>query len=311
MILRAVYTLVVIIGLTSCAGEQKGHDEIQTPKPDRKTTIEILNGKLISAAITNNTDVLQSLYTKNALLLAEYMPIIDGNTGIVQYYDQIFKRQNLKTYEKEISEIFDFGKVILEIGVYKKSFENAQEQAGQYWNIWRLQEDGNLLLDAESFGLFNPLENPSALTVDAVQGTVWGTQKIRMNVAIPLEFDAYAALMENTVRDRDTKKVLEMYTTDGAYTPFSDTTKVGAENLSKHYYAYHKNPVIIDSIETATYDYLLVPNGVIRFTQFYVEWTVPGYSGKSQGTGISYCTRQADNSLKIHRQIAHHTHLHQ
>lgn len=306
---RAVFIMTLAAAFLSCAGEQKNNDQDTPTKSDRWAEIEALNHQLTSAALTNNFTKVQPLYTEHPLLLAEYMPIIDSKDGIAQYYDQLLKRQTLETFEKEISELFDFGKTVLEIGVYKKSFKNAKNQSGQYWNIWQLQEDGSLLLSAESYGLFNPLEDPSILTVNSIQGAVWDTQKVRGQVKIPLEFDAYAALMENIVRDRDTKKLLQLYTEDGAYTPFADTTKMGAENLSKHYHAYHKNPVTIDSIETSTYDYLPVSDGVIRFTQFYVEWTVPGFSGKNQGTGVSYWKRQEDNTLKIHRQIGHHIHF--
>lgn len=309
MIFRTVITIVTILSLFSCSRKQKSTGEVKTSELSLKVKIETLNNALIAAAMARDFTKAEHLYSENIILLAEYMPIVESKAGIQKYFTEIFKRQNLKIFEKETSEIFDFGETIIEIGVFKKSFENTKNQTGQYWNIWKLQEDGTLLLSAETYGLFFPLENPSTLVVDSIPGTVWNSLQVRKGVKIPLEFDAYSALMENIVRDRDTEKILELYTEDGSYTPFVDTTKAGKENLTKHFYAYHKNPVVIDSIESSTYDFILVPNGVIRFTQFYVEWTVPGFSGKNQGSGIQYWKRQENNALRLHRQIGHHTYL--
>jgi len=286
MIFKAVITIVTILSFFSCSRKQKSNDKVETSELGLKVKIETLNNTLITAAMARNFTKAEHLYSENIVLLAEYMPIVEGKAGIQKYYTEIFKRQNLKSFKKETSEIFDFGETIVEIGVFEKSFEKTKSQTGQYWNIWELQENGTLLLSAETYGLFIPLENPSTLVVDSIPGTVWNNLQVRKGVEIPLEFDAYSALMENIVRDRDTEKILELYTKDGSYTPFADTTKAGKENLSKHFYAYHKNPVVIDSIEGSTYDFILVPNGVIRFTQFYVEWTVPSFSGKNKGTGI-------------------------
>lgn len=270
--------------------------------------IETLNAALIEASKQKDVSRLVEFYAEDALLLAEYQPLVDGKSGIKQYYSTIFQRQELRSYTKQHHELFNFGKVLLEIGVFEKEFHTQASQKGQYWQIWEIDAEGEFRLAAETFGFFRDLKNPQNLVVDSLEGAVWQLRS-REGVQIPLEFDAYSALMENIVRDRDTPKVLELFTEDAFYTPFADTTKTGIENLSTHYYAYHKNPVRIDSIEGSTYDYIPVSDGVIRFTQFYVEWTVPGYSGKNEGTGISYWRRQADNSLKIHRQIAHHTYF--
>lgn len=305
---KRVLILTVIISITfSCTNVDK-KQEATLSDSEVKKKILTLNNALVEAAMSKNFDQVADIYAEDALLLAEYNPLIDGKAGIKKYYTEIFKRQNPRTYKKEMTELFNFGKTVLEIGTFQKFFADQEEQSGPYWNVWELQEEGILLLKSETFGFFDQIENPSTLVVDSIPECIW-KMRARENIQIPLEYNAYGALMENIVRDRDTKKLLELYTEDGSYTPYLDTTKAGAINLSTHYYAYHKNPVVIDSIETSTYDYILVPNGVIWHTQFYVEWTVPELSGKNEGTGIVYWKRQDENSLRIHRQIGHHTYF--
>lgn len=294
--------------ILSCSQKMDSSSQTDFSEAKLRQQIRALNTRMTQATQEEDIQTLMSVYTDKALLLAEYQPLIDGKTGIRGYYSEMFRRQDIRSYTKETQEIFDFGETILEIGIFQKELPKQETQRGEYWNIWTRTFDETLHLSAETFGFFHHLENPASQLVDSLTENVWnlGARKGRQ---IPLEFDAYAALMENIVRDRDTPKALELYTEDGSYTPFADTTKHGTANLSKHYYAYHENPVVIDSIEGSTYDFILVPDGVIRYTQFYVEWTVPDYSGKNEGTGISYWRRQPDNSLKIHRQIAHHTYF--
>ncbi|MGB3151700.1 MAG: hypothetical protein WBB27_13655 [Maribacter sp.] len=301
---RILILSAVILAAIGCAGDQKKKDATSTVS-DIKGEIQTRNNALIEAAMMKDFNGIADIYAEDALLLAEYNPLIDGKEGIKKFYTEIFERQSPTKYQKETTELFDFGETILEIGTFRKSFPDGENRLGPYWHIWELQADGNLLLRAETFGYFDAIKKPSTMAVDSIEEAVWNLQA-REGVKIPLEYDAYGALMENIVRDRDTNKMLELYTKDGSYTPYVDTTKAGIANLSRHYYAYHKNPVVIDSIESATYDYIKVPNGVLRFTQFYVEWTVPGFSGMNQGTGMVYWKRQEDNSLKIHRQIGHH-----
>ncbi len=298
----------LLIGLLISCGEASNQNERPLASEGTvKEKIQLLNDQLIWAAENDAISKSMELFADDALLLPEYMPIIEEKEGIKKYYTEIYEREQLTGYQKKTEEVFNFETTILEIGTYEKTFANQPDRSGPYWNIWRLQPDGSLHLQVETFGFFKPLPNPAINVVDSVPGSVWRLGP-RKGTQIPLEFDAYAALMENIVRDRDTEKVISLYTDDGSYTPFVDTTKTGIANLSKHYYAYHKNPVIIDSIEAGTYDFIPVPDGVLRISQFYVEWTVPDFSGKNEGAGISYWRRQEDNSLKIHRHIGHHIH---
>ncbi|MEM1135854.1 MAG: hypothetical protein AAGI07_08430 [Bacteroidota bacterium] len=302
-----IFNICVILSfLIGCKTTLEEEDDQLTQAVIEKK-IQTLNNLLVEAAKLKNFAKVANIYMNEAILLAEYNPLIDGKDDIEKYYTEIFDRQDITDYQKHTTEIFHLEETILEIGIFQKDFTDQEQQKGKYWNVWKLQEDGSLLLKAETFGFFYPIKDPSRLVVSSIKEGGMGMQS-RTGVEIPIELDAYSALMGKTVRDRDTKKIVELYTHDGAYSPFADTTKYGYDNLLKHYTQYHSPPVVIDSIEGCTYDYEKVSNGIIRYTKFYVEWTVPNLSGKTEGTGMSYMIRQEDNSLKLHRLIGLHIH---
>ncbi|MEZ4885593.1 MAG: hypothetical protein R3E32_12745 [Chitinophagales bacterium] len=297
--------LTLLIVTFSCKEKMESKKNNVVSAEDLKGTVQKLNQSLIEAAKDKDFSKIIDLYMDEAIVLAEYNPLIDGKKQIENYYTEVFKKQNIEAYQKETEELFDFGETVLEIGNFKKKFSDKKYYEGKYFNVWKYKNDGNLLLKAEAFGYYHPIDTPANLRVLSIEEESLGLMP-RKGKKIPLELDAYDALNENCVRDRDTKKLIETYTEDATYYPFANTKKDGIENLKKHFIDYHKNPVKIDSIQVWTYDYEKVSDGIIQYSKFYVQWTVPGFTGNTQGTGLIFYKRREDNSLKIHRQIGLH-----
>lgn len=302
-----LFSIVLGIVFNGCKDENPIAENKVVNKLDVKERIRQQNKKLIDAALYKNSDLMDKVYLDSCLLLAEYQPMLDGKTKIKTYYNELFKRQNLKEYTKKTIEVFEFEKLVLEIGTFRKEFVDTTTQTGKYFNVWQKHSSGQLYLKAETFGFYEPLSNPEKLQVKALTDDSKPLSG-RFNKKIPMEIQAYHALGENRVRDRDTEGTVAAYTDDAVYYPFADSAKTGRKGLLKHFTAYHKNPVKIDSIETWTYDYDLVEDGIIRYSKFYVKWTVPGYTGTTRGSGIAYWRRTEDNALKIHRQLGTHIH---
>lgn len=304
MMKKCFIAILILVISNSCKDITSKEGETEFSKTDLKSKIQALNDSLIKAAKFKDFGKVANLYLDEAILLAEYNPLIDGKKDIEKFYTEIFKRQDVKEYKKETTELFNFGDTFLEIGIFQKTFSDMEVQNGKYWNVWEINGNGNLQLKAETFGFFHHIQDPSELVIDMAEYE--NITKPKEGVKISDELKILSSKMERIVRERDTKGIVELYTDNGAYYPFADTTKSGTQNLLKHYTQYHSYPVIIDSISSETYRYEEVPDGVIRYTKFYVEWTVPDLSGKTRGTGMSYLKKQEDGSLKLHRVIGLH-----
>ncbi|MEZ5039524.1 MAG: hypothetical protein R2828_06520 [Saprospiraceae bacterium] len=264
--------------------------------------LEMYNQKIINAAKTKSFAEISDLYDGESFLMAEYNPLILKDNNIKIYYDQIFAREDIKEYARQTVDITKFDKRIIEIGLFTKVLENSEEFRGKYFNVWKINDTGQLKLRAESFGYLNHIENPTKLLVP--EANLIQPKSIN----IPLDLDAYNALNETNVIDRIPERSANVYTDDAIYLPFADTIKTGKDNLLKHYEVYYQNPAKIDSIQVVTYAYDPVENGYIRYAGFYVDWSVPGFSGNTTGTGISFWRREKDNTLRMHRQIGLHIH---
>ena len=265
------------------------------------------NALIIEAAKSQSFRLKEDLYAPNALLVAEFHPLIDGPNKIAEYYTTIFSRQPLSDYTRETIEILELESRVIETGLFSKELRDGQSLRGKYMNVWIKGKDG-LTLRGEAFGYLHNVEDPLPLVVQSIKDEAPPLLP-KEGLSIPWELNAYNAWGESLVQKRDASLITLAYTKDGAYFPFADTLKRGRENLLKHFQAYYAPPATIDSIKTWTYDYDVVEDGYILYRKFYVDWTVPGYSGNTQGSGISYRRRLPDHSIRIHRQLG--THIHQ
>ncbi len=296
-----------MLGTFACSLREHNTRESDLTKTTVTAQLERNNQAMIKATTSKAVEDILALYADDAMLLAEYHPLVHNRAIIRKYYQEIFERQDLLDYTRETIEVLDFEKRVIELGLFRKTFTNQEVHRGKFFNVWEKNTDGHLQLKAAAFGYLHPIEDPAPLVIASIRDEHPPLQPIK-GVEIPWEMEAYTALNETLVMDRNPVRSANAYTLDGSYFPFADTLKSGRAELLKHYQAYYRHPAKIDSIQGWTYNYDVVEDGYIRYTKFYVDWTVPGFSGNTQGTGISYWRREADQSLRLHRQIGLHIH---
>lgn len=300
---RLTIVLLALLALQACSPSQPASQNHPTEQEIAQQLAQ-RNQLLVQAIKTQSFAEIAPLYDENTLLMAEYHPLIQGQEAIRHYYEQVFERETIQTYSRENLEILPLEDRVLEMGLFTKVLATGERYRGKYLNVWKYNPQGELTLRAESFGYLHSVDNPSSLVVSLPEP---GAPQA---IELPWEMEAYNALNENNVRDRIPERSANAYTENAVYLPFADSLKRGKATLLKHYQGYYQTPVRIDSIQGITYAYDRVGDGYIRYTGFYVDWTVlePTFSGTTTGTGISYWRREADNSLRIHRQIGLHIH---
>lgn len=254
-----------------------------------------------------------AFYDENAISMPEYQPTLTGIHEIKAYYEEIFKRQDIKLFRREANEFIHLDSTIVEKGTFKKEYLDSEAdtlitQNGKYWHVWDLKADGSFKLKGEAYGYFHHVEAPESLTVAITSSQPDGSTYL--NQEIPFELKAYNALMEKGVRNRDGILRSEFFTNDGQFMPFADSTITGMDKIKPYLLEYSsRGEVTIDSILCSTYHYERFENHVLEYAKFKVKWTVPGFSGRTEGKGIRIWQRQEDNSLKLYREIGTHNHL--
>lgn len=297
--------------LSSCS---KGKTQDSALLNNVEDQIQKLNKTLTDAEKNDDLESFLAVYDENAISMPEYQPTLQGSREIKAFYQEIFQRQNIKTFEKEIEEVIQLDSTIIEIGTFTKEYAHQDAdtlavQNGKYWNVWGVQKNGILKLKGESFGYFHPIENPETLVVQ-VEKTKTLNPENATKANIPFELKAYNALMEKGVRIRDGALRSEFFTTDAKFMPFAEPSVSGIEKLKPYLVQYSsRGEVVIDSITCSTYHYESFDDYMLEYAQFKVKWIVPQYVGRTEGKGIRIWKRQEDHSLKLFREIGTHNHL--
>jgi ketosteroid isomerase-like protein len=307
---KAFPLFIILTFFYSCTDNKAA--SIET-KPALRDKLEKLKSIFISTTINDNVDERMKYYIPEALSMPEYQPMMKGVDAIKKYYTEIFRRQKVKAFEKQITEVIDLKGIVIEIGVFKMDYTTDTSgpivHTGKYCNAWELQKDGSMLLQAVGWGYFQYIQNPSALVVrEAIMNTENDSvQYTKKDADVLFELNALNALNENLVKSRNGRLQAEFYAEDGIYMPFADTMKVGREGIRKHLIGYTSGGgIVLDSIRVYTYQFKVLGEYVIEYSKFFVKWTRTESSGTTQGKGMRIWKRTAAGPLKLYRQLGIH-----
>jgi len=306
----SAFLCIALFFCTSCADTQSLEDSSTDQILHR---LQELTNLKTRAEIDDDLPTFLSFYQANAISMAEYQPTLDGTAEIEAFYREIFHRQDVVSYQKEIEEVFELDSIVLEIGTFKKDFRSAvgdtlTNQSGKYWHVWELLPSGDMKLQGEAFGFFHPVDDPTSLSVH-FEKTEWDQVRTgaRPGRDFPFELRAYNALMERGVRERDGAFRAQFFTDDGRFMPFAEPTLNGMNEIKPYLIGYSsRGEVNIDSISCFTYDYRYFDDFVLEYAMFRVRWTSNSYKGRTEGKGIRLWKRMEDNSLRLHREIGTH-----
>jgi ketosteroid isomerase-like protein len=302
---RLVFVLILSL---SCSQEKKDSTEAV------ELQLQNLTSTLTNLETTDNLDVFLEYYDDHAITMPEYQLTLRGREEIKTFYREIFYRQNIKKFQRQAHEFIHMNEVIVEIGSFNKEYTDSRTDTlvslnGKYWMVWENQSDGSFKLKGEAFGFFHQVKDPESLIVSMLT-TQPDESDIPSMREVPFELKAYNALMEKGVRNRDGNLRSEFFTMDGAFYPFADTAVTGMDQVKPYLMEYSgRGAVTIDSIMCYTYDYKILSEYVLEYDMFKVRWSVPKFSGRTEGKGIRIWKRQEDGSLRLYREIGTHNHL--
>ena len=299
---------IIFLGFGACA-----QSKMKEPSTAGNIELEIqeLTRRLVDAEKEDDLQYFLSFYEDRVISMPEYQPILTGKDEISVFYEEIFKRQEIRTLQKNAEEIFRYDSTLVEFGTFTKEYvapDNNQvinAQNGKYCHVWNLHSDGSLKIKGEAYGFFHPIEKPEALTV-LIKNTHASQSDTYEFDYIPLELRAYNALNEKYVTIRDGALRSEIYAEDGKYMPFQEPT-VSGKDIKPYLMEYSsRGTVSIDSVSVYTYHYEYFPKYILEYSRFKVRWSREGTSGRTEGKGFRVWKRQDDGSLKMYRQIGTH-----
>lgn len=306
-----IFALCFALIVWNSCSDEKGED--RTNQYVIEQQLQKLSEALTASEKNDDLKGFLMNYDENAISMPEYQLTLQGISEIEIFYKEIFSRQNIKSFQRTPKEFIHLDSTIIEIGAFKKEFANLKNdslsiQNGKYWSVWGIHSDGQLRIKGEAYGFFHHIKNTKTIIVQ-LNKKQEDESEIVVKRKIPFELKAYNALMEKGVRNRDAILRSEFFTSDGSFMPFADSTKTGIEKIRPYLIAYNSGKVNIDSIMCYTYDFEDFGDHILEYDMFKVKWSVPNFSGRTEGKGIRIWKREKDKSLRIFREIGSHNYL--
>lgn len=310
--MKAYCIFIMFFFLIACSHINRNDRE--TPQQSVERQLQELTQRITEAESNDDLPAFLKYYHSQAIIMPEYQLTLDGHEEMEVFYAEIFKRQNVKLFQRQSNEFIRLGKIIVEIGTFHKKYTQSGVDSvitltGKYWNVWAQEANGDFKIHGEAFGYFRPVDNPENLVIAGSEKQQNESDVIKETQA-PFELMAYNALMEKGVRKRDAILRSGFFTEDARLFPFADTIVTGIKEIKPYLIDYSsRGTVTIDSIQCYTYAFENAGEYVLEYDMFKVKWSRPDHSGRTEGKGIRIWKRQEDHSLRLYREIGTHNHL--
>lgn len=275
-----------------------------------KNKIEIINRIVSKALIDKKVQSIMSYFDKDAFSMPEYQANLIKKEKIENYYSLLTKRFNIKAYDREITEIIDLDKRVIEIGNFKATYNLIEKDTslnlnGTYLNIWEQAKNGELKVLVESWNYRHDVKNKEIFTFLELGKSSWNDSYLKIDTtSTAFELAGLNELMTKTVSSHNPQLWTQFFTTDAKYIYSHTPVQVGINAINHHLIDHCKYLPKFDKLLIGNNRIEILNGYVIEYASHYVDWSFGETKGISTGKDIRIWKRMPDCSLKIYRQIA-------
>lgn len=268
--------------------------------------------QLVLAVRSNDAGARAALYLPDALGLAPYQPTLIGPAQIEAYHQALAARRPVAHFSMAPREVLELGDTLVETGGFEAGWSLADGETaaepGNYMLVWKRQADGSLRLAADAWGYERDLPDAAGFRIELPAAVQRPDPAGDGNSPLGQKLAALNEENARGVQTRDVETRVGVYTEDAIFVPFADTPKIGIEVLRPYLTAYTQQgaEVTFDTVDVWNIGFEDLGSHVLEYSKFRVVWRAGEATGTVSGGGIRLWQRQADGSLKIHRQIGTH-----
>jgi hypothetical protein len=193
--------------LASCNADKEPNNTGSQQRHEQE--LKVLSQKLTDAEANGQLKEFLRPFDTDALCMPEYQVTLTGDKEIASYYEEMFKRQHIKTLHRQQQEFIHMKNTIVEIGTFKKEYTTSDVDSlitleGKYWHVWSVLPNGMYRIKGEAFGYFHSVDLPESLVISTDQRQPGESE---LNAVQPFELKAYNALMEKGVLRRHHRRL--------------------------------------------------------------------------------------------------------
>jgi ketosteroid isomerase-like protein len=129
---------------------------------DLQKQVQRLNNEMAKLMLSGNEDAIWAYYSEDVISMPSYQPMMKGIDACKESSKQMMESgMTIKEFESTNDEIMVSGNFVIDIGTYKIAMnipemgDQPWSDNGKYMTIWEMQDDGSLLVVAETWNTDN------------------------------------------------------------------------------------------------------------------------------------------------------------
>ena len=129
---------------------------------DLKKQIQKLNNEMAKLMLSGNEDAMWEYYSEDVISMPSYQPMMKGIDACKESSAQMMESgMEITAFETVNTDLLVSGDFVVDIGTYNITMsvpgmgDQPWSDNGKYMTIWEMQEDGSLLVVAETWNTDN------------------------------------------------------------------------------------------------------------------------------------------------------------
>jgi ketosteroid isomerase-like protein len=155
--MKKLFTILFVLLVATCFVYSQDNAEL-------KKKIQSMNDEMAEMMISGDEETIWSYYSKDVISMPSYQPMIKGLDACIKSSEEMMASgMEIAAFKSTNTDLMVSGDFVVDIGTYEITM-NIPEMGdmpytdnGKYMTIWEMQDDGSLLVVAETW---NTDKNP-------------------------------------------------------------------------------------------------------------------------------------------------------
>ena len=256
-------------------------------------------------------ELITNYYADSIRLMPEFQQAILGKNNTIFYYKAFLARFDVNEFARKEIEVLDLGGQVIEIGkitirMTLKSSGQELELEGTYLDLWKKQENSDLILITEAWNYDQYYEEvPELLRFEEVPAVHMAFQpNVNINNNISFQLAAFDRLLDAAVTQHNASTWSYFYADDAMLIPNYHPIYKGRTELTDYLEMHVKELPIFEELDIRSNRIDDLGDYVIEYSSHIASWRNGLSSGVGLGKNIRIWRKEPDCSLKIFRSIA-------
>lgn len=263
-----------------------------------------------TALTAEHPERLTSLFADSIRLMPEFQHTVWTKENVQAYYKAFLARFRVTQYKRELIEVMDLGKMLVEFGslsaiLQQKVSGRTDTIHGKYADVWRRDDKGGLTLVTQAWNYNHQVAIADKLIFPDVPAVIMAYQShVPVNDPLSFEIAAYNGLQEKVIAEHNPKLWGFFYTDDYMLFYSNHPVYKGRKELEAYLDDHVKHLPVFEKLDIRTDRIEDLGGYVIEYATHIAIIRNGDWSGVGTGKNIRIWRREKNGILRICRGMA-------